>query len=474
MKTRSSKIVLTVVLLAVAFILAMGLRQYNGLWFFFDLPNRSGWVGEGGQRQYLDRHAGLVKDTLMEIDLDKYYFDHDGYVYTGEIELDGSIYLFDETTGVMKFGWVMKSGNRYYYDDEGRKIMDQEYSIGGNDFLFDTTGAEVVGPVTLNGKHYYFEAMTGKVRSSEKQVEDEWYFYTADGTRFGTGWLTLADGRVVYYEGENGMLFGEQTIDGEPYLLNISRGGRMTGTVHYNGEVYQIADDGVLQGKERSSLWQGIDVSVHQEIIDWNAVAESGVQFVIVRAGYFASEGRQVFIPDNHYAQNILNAQESGLSVGAYIYLYNYTWEGMKEGLDSFHEYSAENRIRLDLPVFLDVEDKDYFKAGSDELGGYDYRTALVRDGLKYLRSLGYESGFYTFLNWANKEFDAGQLFRDGYAFWLANWYRNNEDLDPATLAWNDTEQPSLWQYRATGQVPGIRKETDMNYLYWDQMPEYE
>jgi len=464
------KIVLIIALTAAVLVLVFGVRFYNGYLFFFDYPDRSGWIGEGEDRQYLDRHAGVITNTLLEIDGEKYYFDNEGYVYKGEIELDGYVYLFDERTGTMQYGWVVRGGDRYYYDEEGRKVMGRVYAIVGNDFLFDKSGAEVTGPVVLDGKHYYFEIMTGKVTDSEKQVDGSWFYYTADGSRFGTGWQGLADGRLVYYDGDNGMLFGEQTIEGEPYLLSISRGARMTGTVYFDSYAFEIAKDGVVQSKERLPMWQGIDVSVHQELIDWKKVAESGVQFAIVRAGYFASEGDVVFKPDDHYALNIIGAQESGISVGAYIYLYNWTYEGLIEGLESFHEYTVENRIRLDLPVFLDVEDKEYFKTGSDELGGYDYRTALTRDGMDHLRSLGYNAGFYTFLNWANREFDAGRLFLEGYPFWLANWYGNNEDLDPETLSWNEEAQPSIWQFRATGEIPGIRKETDKNYLYWDRM----
>jgi len=470
-KEYRGKIVLVFVLAGILLVLAVGLRYYNGYFFFFDYPDRSGWTGTGAERQYLDRHAGVVKDTVLEIGGEKYYFDPEGYVYKGEIELDGAFYYFDEKTGVMRFGWVERGGDRYYYDEEGKKITDRVYGIGGRDFLFDKRGAEVIGPVTLNGRQYYFEAITGKVTDREKEVDGAWFYYTEDGSRFGTGWLTLADGRTVYYEGDDGMLYGEQTIGGEPFLLSISRGARMTGTVYFDGEVYDIAGDGVVQGKRRIPMWEGIDVSVHQEIIDWKTVAESGVQFAIVRAGYFASEEGPVFRPDDHYAQNVIGAQENGLSVGAYIYLYNWTIEGIYEGLDDFHEFTIANRIRLDLPVFLDVEDKEYFKPGSDELGGYDYRTALVRDGMDYLRAQGYGAGFYTFLNWANREFDAGRLFREGYPFWLAYWLGNGDDPDPATNAWNDTARPSVWQYRATGEIPGIRKETDKNYLYWDVKP---
>ena len=447
----------------------MGLRIYNGYLFFFDWPDRSGWIEEGADRKYQDRHGGYVKGELIGIDSDFYYFDMDGLLVKGEIALDGYLYSFDDQSGRMKTGWAEKGGKRYYYDELGRKIIDREYAIGGRDFLFDADGAEHTGAVTIGGKDYYFEPLRGKLKNGEKLLDGAWYYYTEDGSRLDKGWAHLDDGRICFYDGEAGMLRGEQVIDGQPYLLNISTGGRMTGTVYYDGEIYTIADDGVIGDKERTPVWDGIDVSVHQEAIDWQAVKESGVQFAIIRAGYFASEEWVTFVPDRLYVRNVLEAQKQGISVGAYIYLYAFTEDRIAEGLEAFNFLTETNRIMLDLPVFLDIEDEAYFRSGSEPLGGYEYRTDLTRFGMEYLEDLGYSAGFYTFHQWANGVFDADRLYAEGYPFWLARWYDNNEDLDPATPAWNDERQPDLWQYRATGIVPGIEKEVDMNYLYWNR-----
>lgn len=471
MRTVRSKIILIIVLIS-AIICALGIRVYNGHMFFFDMPDRSGWIGEGETRMYLDRHAGPVTDTLLKIGADTYYFDVAGYVYKGEISLGDYDYYFDNKTGIMHTGWLEKEDKRYYYEENGHKVIDREFEIGGNDFLFDAEGAEYTGPIEIGGKQYFFEELTGKLRESEKQLDGLWYYYTEDGSRFGTGWMEMADGRNCYFDGGNGMLFGEQTIEGKPYLLGISMGGRLTGTAYYMGEVYDIGDDGIVNGKERIPLWSGIDVSQHQgPNIDWAAVKESGAQFVVVRAGYIGSEKQPYWVQDEYFVQNVIGAQEQGLSVGAYIYLYNFTEEGLAEGIASYNEAAIAGRVKLDLPVFLDVEDADYFKQGSDALGGFEYRTNLIRFGMDRLREYGYDAGFYTFSKWVGKEFDAELLFREGYPFWLARWYDNNEDLDPVTNAWDDDKQPSLWQFRATGKVDGIIKEVDKNYLYWGRMP---
>ena len=466
-----SKIAL-IIILAAAIVCLLGIRVYNGHLFFFDMPDRSGWTGEGDNLRYLDRHAGIVKNTLLKIDNETYYFGPAGAVTKGEIELGGFVYYFDEKTGYMQTGWKERGGKRYYYEENGRKVIGREYTIDGMDFLFDASGAEYTGQILIGGKWYYFEEQTGKLKNGEKQADGLWFFFTEDGSRFDTGFAELPDGRICYYDGYNGMLYGEQTIEGETYLLNISMGGRLTGTAYYNGEVYTIDESGVVLGKEKTPIWNGIDVSQHQEQnIDWAAVKETGVQFVIVRAGYIGSMDQPYWRPDEYFESNVLGAQAQGISVGAYIYLYNFTEDGIAEGIDSFASQVAETRVKIDLPVFLDVEDAEYFKAGSDELGGFEYRTNLVRFGMERLRGHGYSPGFYTFSRWVGKEFDVQRLYNEGYPFWLARWYDNDEDLDPGTLPWDDDKHPSLWQYRATGEINGIKKEVDKNYLYWGRMP---
>ena len=58
----------------------------------------------------------------------------------------------------------------------------------------------------------------------------------------------------------------------------------------------------------------GIDVSQHQGVIDWPAVAAAGIRFAFVRA----LEGQT---PDPTFERNRRGALEAGLLVGAYQYL---------------------------------------------------------------------------------------------------------------------------------------------------------
>ena len=63
---------------------------------------------------------------------------------------------------------------------------------------------------------------------------------------------------------------------------------------------------------------KGIDVSTHQGLIDWSRVAQSGVQFAILRAGY----GRESSQKDSRFESYYVEAKAAGIPVGAYWYSY--------------------------------------------------------------------------------------------------------------------------------------------------------
>ena len=57
----------------------------------------------------------------------------------------------------------------------------------------------------------------------------------------------------------------------------------------------------------------GVDVSQHNGIVDFEELRNNGVQFVIVRSSYGCNE-------DDNFLDNVVDATEAGLLVGAYHY----------------------------------------------------------------------------------------------------------------------------------------------------------
>ncbi|MDR1953181.1 MAG: hypothetical protein LBQ21_01685 [Clostridiales Family XIII bacterium] len=462
------KLLISLILAVLVYIGLAQVEHIDGEWFLFGKQvTWARWVEEGGNRYYYNELGKMIVDQKKEIGGKTYLFQPDGAVFVGKANVDGSWYYFDEPNGVMRVGWVELDGLRYYHEADGRMVKDCQKAIDGKTYLFTESGAAFTGQIKEGADYYYFDAELGKLYDAEREVDGKWFFYGEDAKRLGTGWFTLPDGRYVYHDGD-GMRFGEQVVDGKSYFFNTNNGDMMTGLLYYLGYKYTIGDDGVITEKLKMKIWQGIDVSRHQgSDIDWEKVADSGIQFAIIRAGWLSSTDTPIFMPDEYFTRNVAEAKKYGISVGSYIYLYNYETAGIAQGLDEFDAFAVSNRLDFDLPVFLDVEDEDVFKPGTDERGGYVHRTELLLESLDYLRDLGYKPGVYSFLKWANNEFDAQRISDAGNAFWLAYWYNNDAELDPATMAWNGA-YPGVWQYRDTGRVPGIRGNVDKNYMYLD------
>ena len=97
----------------------------------------------------------------------------------------------------------------------------------------------------------------------------------------------------------------------------------------------------------------GIDVSTHQGRIDWDQVAQSPVEFVMIRIGYRGYESGWIQADD--WAQtNYEGAKAAGLKVGVYFFSQAVSeWEAVEEA--SF-VLSAIKDWELDLPVVYDWE----------------------------------------------------------------------------------------------------------------------
>ena len=63
----------------------------------------------------------------------------------------------------------------------------------------------------------------------------------------------------------------------------------------------------------------GIDVSEHQSKIDWQAVADAGIQYAYIRVGYRGYDQGGVY-EDDRAQENYEGAVAAGLQVGVYFY----------------------------------------------------------------------------------------------------------------------------------------------------------
>ena len=252
-------------------------------------------------------------------------------------------------------------------------------------------------------------------------------YYTADkffvkGEAKYSGWQTI-EGRVYYFNADGSKVTGEQVIQGAKY--------------HFASDGSLITGDGV----------QGIDVSKWNGNIDWNAVKNSGISYVIIRCGYRGS-GEGKLIEDPKFAANIKGAEAAGLKVGVYFFSQAVNEVEAVEEASMVLEQIKNHRISY--PVFLDVEASG---GRGDKLDKAE-RTAVCRAFCQTIQNAGYTAGIYSNKIWLESKIDAGSL--NSYKIWLAQYaasptYKGKYDM---------------WQYRSTGSVSGISGDVDLNVSY--------
>ncbi len=198
----------------------------------------------------------------------------------------------------------------------------------------------------------------------------------------------------------------------------------------------------------------GIDVSKYQTTIDWEAVADDGIQFAIIRLGFRGYGEAGTLVEDNYFRQNIEGAKKAGLDVGVYFFTQAITIEEAVEEANFVLE--TLQGASLDTPVYLDVEDISYDVGRLDSAKLTPEQITKNCDAFcATIENAGYEAGIYANMHWLNEKMDSDEL-ESKYRIWLANY---------------KTETPyegeyHMWQYTSQGTVAGISGSVDMNVLY--------
>lgn len=185
---------------------------------------------------------------------------------------------------------------------------------------------------------------------------------------------------------------------------------------------------------------KGIDTSRYQGNIDFKKVKASGVEFVIIKAGYSTS------VTDSWETQ-FANAKNSGLKVGAYWYSYANTIEQGEAEAKAF--IAALKGKQLDFPVYLDLEEKSQFDKGKG------FCTQLVETFCGELEKAGYYAGVYCSTYWYTNFVE--ESVREKRPAWIAD-YRGKCYY---------TGTYGIWQYDAAA-VPGVQNDCDRDWGYVD------
>ena len=189
----------------------------------------------------------------------------------------------------------------------------------------------------------------------------------------------------------------------------------------------------------------GIDVSHHQDNIDWDAVKAMQVQQIRINFAFIkATEG--LGRVDNAYRRNWFNAKQAGIPRGAYHYFIS-----SKSGKAQAQNFIETIRLEKgDLPPVLDIEETNGASAEDIQQRVRDW-LVMVEEEYK-VRPI-----IYTYVDFYDN-FLAGKF--DDYPLWVAHYLVH--DKPRIQRKW------LFWQHNEKGHVNGIDAFVDFNVFNGD------
>ncbi len=190
--------------------------------------------------------------------------------------------------------------------------------------------------------------------------------------------------------------------------------------------------------------YDGIDVSHHQGIIDWQRVSQdSCVQFVYIKA----TEGRTLI--DKNYLQNVKGARKAGIPLGSYHYM-----TSQSSVVDQFRNYhEVVDRKYQDIIPMIDIEEE----------GVKGWSKIEIQDSLARMIQL-IEQHYhctpiiYTYTKFYNQ--NLAPRF-NGYHLFLARY----NVYEPVV---SGAGNHNIWQHSDQGIIDGINTPVDLNVFAED------
>ena len=196
----------------------------------------------------------------------------------------------------------------------------------------------------------------------------------------------------------------------------------------------------------------GIDVSSHQQQINWNSVAQDGISFAYIRLGYRGSSEGTLYV-DDFFAQNLSGAKNAGIDVGVYFFSQAITEEEARE--EAQFVLKQLDGASLDYPIAFDMEPSPEGGGRADALTREE-ATAIANAFCDEIQKSGHRAIIY------GNSYDLSKYDLTALTgrIWLAQ-YDGKPDGSISFV---------MWQYTPKGTVAGISGSVDL-ILYLSDVP---
>ena len=198
-----------------------------------------------------------------------------------------------DATGIAKYlglskekvEWKTSNGKQYCYINNQK--VTGERQIAGHWYYFDGNGVMQTGFVNLGSKIVYYNS-DGQMQYGEQKINNAWYYFdTITGARV-TGFCNLPD-KTVYYGTDGKMRYGEQKINNAWYYFDTTTGARVTGFYNLSGKIVYYGSDGKMRYGEQkiNNAWYYFDPTTGAKV--------TGFYNLSGKIYYYGTDGKKRF-----------------------------------------------------------------------------------------------------------------------------------------------------------------------------------
>lgn len=228
---------------------------------------------------------------------------------------------------------------------------------------------------------------------------------------------------------------------------------------NYDDACLNLLETGEIQYVEGGQVtsYKGIDVSKHQGDIDWQKVAEDGVDYAFIRVALrgYGSTGK--LVEDEKFDDNVKGALSAGIKVGVYVYSQAITEEELLEEANLVLSKIAPYKIEC--PVVYDVEMVSGANGRMNALT-VEERTRFTKLFCETIENAGYVPMIYHNMEMGALKINLEELeeYNKWFAFYNPYFYYPYEY--------------DVWQYTDKGRVAGVKGDVDLNISFvplWEE-----
>ena len=413
----------------------------------------------------------LLDEELPEGEL----LDEEYEEYDGELEQEEADGAYEEYEEEQKYQKARRKKSRRSYEDDdyeqknpyrglvtvlGMLLMLAVVGILGAHLYFKYWSPEAREATVESAKMDEAEfqaAVNNAVMEKEKELQEKMQGEYSQGISVGES-QTLG---LIRQNLQDGMSIEEMLRNMYSNELVVASGGQyhfvpIDDTLAKNDyamEDLTVSEDGEIQYVQGGNVvsYKGIDVSKQNGSIDWKKVADEGITFAYIRAGYRGYGVNGKLTEDSLAKENLQGANDAGIKTGVYFYTQAVTEAEAKEEANMV--LNLIKPYQIDCPVVIYVKRVADSGARMNALS-INARTKIVKTFCEAIKTGGYRPMIYFDLEMATVMLDLSKL--EDYDKWLA--YYSNEFYYPYAYR--------VWQYSDKGRVKGVGGYVDLSIAF--------